>query len=268
VSEPGGDVTARQPETANGIEVNTIDNLLLIRMNRPKQRNAMTLAGSRDIAAALDRLDEDPQLAAAVITGANHTFCSGMDLERFRAGETASLPGRGFGGFTGRPARKPLIAAVEGYALGGGFEMVLASDLAVAAEDAVFGLPEVRRGLVARAGGVMRLPRRVPAAIAAEMILIGEPISAARAAELGLVNRVVPAERVLEVALALASRVAENAPLALMAAKTIMQQSHTWAEDEWFGRQSAITDPIFASEDAREGALAMLERRPARWQGR
>jgi enoyl-CoA hydratase len=243
----------------------TDSSVLILTMNRPQRRNAMTRSLAERIAAALDELDQRSDLAAAVLTGAGNTFCSGMDLDGFLAGELPSVPGRGFGGLTERPPAKPLIAAVEGYALAGGFELVLACDLAVAASDAVFGLPEVRRGLVARGGGLFRLPERLPRAIALEVILTGDPLSADRADSLGLVNRVVPPGTALLHATTLARTIAANAPLAVHASKRIVNESPSWPLNERFSRQRAFTDPVFESGDAKEGARAFAEKRAPVW---
>jgi enoyl-CoA hydratase/carnithine racemase len=252
-------------DVGDDVRVEARGRTLVITIDRPEQRNAMTLAASSAIAEALDHLDRSPDLTVGVITGGGGTFCSGMDLKRFMDGEVASLPGRGFGGFTQAPPAKPLIAAVEGYALAGGFEMVLACDMAVAATGARFGLPEVRRGLVARGGGLFRLPLRIPRAIALELILTGEPLAAPRAAELGLVNRLVPDGEALEEAMRLADAIVANAPLAVAASKRVVTESASWAPSEWFARQDAITDPVFSSEDAKEGALAFAEKRAPVW---
>jgi enoyl-CoA hydratase len=242
--------------------------VLQITLNRPAQRNALTRAAGLLIAAALDDLDSDAALSVGIITGAGGNFCSGMDLRRFASGEVVALPGRGLGGLTQRPPAKPLIAAVEGYAVAGGFELVLACDIVVAGRSARFGLPEVRRGLAARGGGLFRLPRRMPWAIAAELILTGDLIDAERAADLGLANRVVSDGTALTEAMVLAGKIAANAPLAVMASKRVMTESASWPLQECFQRQSAMTDPVFASEDAREGALAFAEKRPPVWRGR
>ncbi|GLY38913.1 enoyl-CoA hydratase [Amycolatopsis sp. NBRC 101858] len=244
------------------------DRILVITLNRPEQKNAMTLAASRIIAAALERLDDDPDLTIAVLTGAGGTFCAGMDLKRFAAGERPALPGRGFGGMVEAPPRKPIVAAVEGWALGGGCELVLACDLVVAGRGARFGLPEVRRGLAARGGGMIRLPQRVPRAIAMELLLTGDPIDAARAERLGLVNRVVDEGTALDGALDLAARIARNAPLAVQCSKAVASEAAGWPQDEVWRRQAVHSDPVFASEDAREGARAFTERRDPVWTGR
>jgi enoyl-CoA hydratase len=246
----------------------TVDaGVMTIAIDRPEQRNAMTLAVAEGIAAALTELDANPQIATAVLTGTGGTFCAGMDLKRFLAGERAHVPGRGFGGLVECPPRKPLIAAVEGWALGGGFELVLACDLVVAGQGARFGLPEATRGLIARAGGAVRLPRRLPRAIALELLLTGESLTAERAEHHGLVNRVVADGSALSAARELAGTVATNAPLAVAAAKALVVDSADWPEDELFTRQVAYTEPVFASADAREGARAFAERRAPRWTG-
>ena len=250
------------------ILVEEIGRTLVVTINRPRQRNALTRAASQRIADALDHLDASARLTVGVITGAGGTFCSGMDLKRFMAGEAASIPGRGFGGITQAPPVKPLIAAVEGYALAGGFELVLACDMTVAAQDATFGLPEIKRGLVARGGGLIRLPLRIPRALAMELILTGDMLSAERAAQLGLVNRIVPHGQARDGALALALAIAANAPLAVTASKRVLTDSASWPADEWFTRQASITDPVFDSEDAKEGARAFAEKRQPQWQSR
>ncbi len=249
------------------LRIETDGSVLILTMSRPERRNAMTRALGEAIAAALDDLDQRPDLSVGILTGAGGTFCSGMDLKAFLAGERPTIPGRGFGGLTERPPAKPLIAAVEGYAVAGGFELVLACDLVVAASDAIFGLPEVRRGLVARGGGLLRLPERLPKGIALELILTGDTLSAERAGALGLVNRVVPPGTALDSAVALARDIAANAPLALQASKQIVNESARWPPEERFQRQRALTDPVFDSEDAKEGARAFAEKRAPVWTG-
>ncbi|MCU1667135.1 MAG: Enoyl-CoA hydratase [Blastococcus sp.] len=254
--------------TGSEVRVDVDGGVMTLTIDRPAQRNAMTLTAAEAIAAALTRLDDDPELRVAVLTGSGGTFCAGMDLKRFLAGEKAHVPGRGFGGLVEAPPRKPLIAAVEGWALGGGFELVLACDLVVAGRGALFGLPEVARGLIARAGGAVRLPRRLPRAIALELLLIGAPLDAERAAHHGLVNLVVDDGTALTAARELAAAVAANAPLAVATAKALVVDSADWPEAELFVRQAAYTEPVFDSADAREGARAFAERRTPRWEGR
>ncbi|ATD72305.1 MULTISPECIES: crotonase/enoyl-CoA hydratase family protein [Gordonia] len=243
--------------------------VLVITINRPEQRNAMSKSAAEAIAAALTRLDADPDLAVGILTGGTETFCAGMDLKRFQQlGERPVVDGRGFGGLVESPPAKPLIAAVEGWALGGGFEMVLAADLVVAGEGAKFGLPEVKRGLIARAGGAIRIPRVLPRAVALELLLTGEPMAAATAKHFGLVNRVTADGAALQAALELASVVAGNAPLAVRASKALADRSRLWPDGEAFTRQVEFTDPVFASQDAKEGPAAFAERRTPRWTGR
>ncbi|WP_405606602.1 crotonase/enoyl-CoA hydratase family protein [Streptomyces sp. NBC_00076] len=244
------------------------DGIAVITINRPESRNAVTRAVAEAIASALDELDERDDLAVGIITGAGGTFCAGMDLKAFLRGERPHVQGRGFAGLTETPPRKPLIAAVEGYAVAGGCEIALASDLVVAAEDAKFGLPEVKRGLVAVAGGLLRLPGRIPYQIAMELALTGDLLTAARAHHFGLVNRLTPPGGALKEARLLASAIAANGPLAVRVTKRILVESPGWPRDELFGRQKPITELVFNSEDAREGASAFTEKRAPVWRGR
>ncbi|GAA0390650.1 crotonase/enoyl-CoA hydratase family protein [Microbispora corallina] len=239
----------------------------VITINRPRARNAVNGAVARGIAAALDDLDERSDVSAIVLTGAGGTFSAGMDLKGFLTGDLPVVEGRGFGGLVEAPPRKPLLAAVEGYALAGGFELALACDIVVASEEARFGLPEPKRGLVAGAGGVMRLPRRIPYHIAMEIALTGDHYPASRLYELGLVNRVTPAGGALEGALGLARTIAANAPLALAATKRVMIESADWSRDEMFRKQGEIVNPVFGSKDAMEGAAAFAEKRAPVWKG-
>jgi enoyl-CoA hydratase len=242
--------------------------VLLITINRPDQRNAVNAAVSHGIAAALDELDADPGLSVGVLTGAGKGFCAGMDLKAFVAGERPHVEGRGFAGITERSADKPLIAAIEGFAVAGGLEVALACDLIVAARGARLGVPEVKRSLVAAGGALLRLPRVLPRNVANELALTGDPIDAERAYQLGLVNRLAEPGQALEMALELAEAIAANGPLALAATKRIMVESADWPDAEFFERQREISDPVFASEDAREGATAFSERREPVWKGR
>jgi enoyl-CoA hydratase len=241
--------------------------VLVITIARPGQRNAVNRAVADGIAAAVDRLDGDDDLRSGVLTGAGGYFCAGMDLKAFARGERPHVPGRGFGGLVERPPRKPLVAAVEGFAVAGGMELALACDLIVAARGARFGLPEVTRGLVPAAGGLLALPALVPRGAALELVLTGEPVSSERAYELGLVTRLAEPGAALEEALALAAAIAANAPLATVAAKAILAQAPGWPAGDAWARQRAIADPVIASHDAMEGALAFAQKRPARWQG-
>jgi enoyl-CoA hydratase len=242
--------------------------VLVITINRPEARNAINGDVARGIAAALDRLDGEEGLRVGVLTGGGGFFSSGMDLKGFLAGDVPIVEGRGLGGLTEAPPRKPLIAAVEGYAVAGGFELVLACDLVVAAETARFGVPEVKRALVAAAGAALHLSRRIPQAIALEMLLTGEPIDAQRAATLGLVNRVVPEGAAVDAAVELARTVAANGPLAVAVTKQLARSAPYWGWDEGWQQQAELMGSVFMSEDAQEGARAFAEKRDPVWKGR
>ncbi|MEM7692639.1 MAG: crotonase/enoyl-CoA hydratase family protein [Pseudomonadota bacterium] len=247
--------------------VERIDQVLLIKLNRPEARNAIDGAMAKAIADAVDLLDSDPSLAVGILASTSPTFSAGMDLKAFLAGESPIVPGRGLAGITSRAPAKPLIAAVDGAAVAGGFELVLACDLVVASVSASFGLPEVKRGLIAGAGGVINLPRRLPPSIAMQVILTGDPLSAERAYELGLVNDLVTA-RPLACAVSLAQRIARNAPLAVQGSKEVALASQDWLASEKEEKQREIITPVFQSQDAREGALAFAEKRAPRWHGK
>jgi enoyl-CoA hydratase len=242
--------------------------VLVVTINRPEARNAVNTETAVAIGEAMERLDDDRSLVAGVITGAGGTFCAGMDLKAFLAGERPSIPGRGFAGIVEQPPVKPIVAALEGYAIAGGFEIALACDMLVAAEDAKFGLPEAKRGLVAAGGGLLRLPQRVPYHLAMEWSLTGELIPAQRGYEVGLVNRITPKGGALDEALRMAKAIAANGPLAVAASKRILVEAPEWPAAERFDRQREINEPVRSSEDAREGATAFKEKRPPRWQGR
>ena len=243
------------------------DGILVVTINRPEAKNAMTKAAAEGIAAAMDRLDSDDNLRVGILTGAGGTFCSGMDLKGFLRGESPSIEGRGFGGIVQKPPEKPLIAAVEGYALAGGLELMIACDLVVASAGAKFGIPEVKRGLVAAAGGVMMLPDQIPERIAMELALTGDFIDAARAYELGLINRITDGEA-LVAAKELATSIVANGPLAVRVSKQVIKQSRGWPMDERYTRQTQLIAPVFVSEDAREGAAAFAEKRAPNWKGK
>jgi enoyl-CoA hydratase len=244
------------------------DGVLVITIDRPEARNAVNEAVADGIAAALDRLDGDAELALGVITGAGGYFSAGMDLKAFAAGQRTHAGGRGFAGIVERPPDKPLIAAIEGFAVAGGFEVALACDLIVAARGARLGIPEVTRSLVASGGALLRLPARIPYHVTMELALTGEPIDAERGHALGLVNRLADPGGALDAALALAAQITPNGPLALAATKRILVEAPGWDEGERWARQAEIARPVFASQDAREGAAAFAEKRSPVWRGR
>jgi len=243
------------------------DGVAVITINRPQARNAVNGAVARGIAEAVEELDASKDAQVLILTGAGGTFSAGMDLKGFLTGDSPNFADRGFGGIVERPPVKPVIAAVEGYALAGGFELVLACDLVVASEAAKFGLPEVRRSLVAGAGGLLRLPKRIPYHLAMEIALTGEHYSAARLHQAGLVNQLVPAGEALAAARDLAARIGLGGPLALTATKRVIADSGDWNSAEAFRRQAEIITPVFTSADAREGALAFAEKRQPVWRG-
>jgi enoyl-CoA hydratase len=254
------------PAARDDVLVRRENGILIVTINRPDQRNAVNGAVSAGIASALDLLDSSPGLRVGVLHGSGTAFCAGMDLKAFAAGEPVRDPVRGFAGLVERPPAKPLIAAVEGWALGGGFEIVLACDLVTAGKSARFGLPEVRRGLAARGGGVFRLPRVLPRALAMEVILTGAPLDAARAAQFGLVSRLVEDGEALTAALELAAQIAANAPMSVRASKAVAIDSADWPLAEGFQRQRDHLEPVFSSQDAKEGVTAFRERRDPVWQ--
>jgi len=253
---------------ADAVLAEVADGTGIITINRPEARNAVNEAVARGVAAAIDEFDSRRDIAVFILTGAGGTFSAGMDLKGFLAGENSLAGGRGFGGITHRPPAKPVIAAVEGYALAGGFEIALACDLIVASETATFGLPEVTRGLVAGAGGLIRLPHRVPYHLAMEIALTGSRVPAERLRAAGLISRLVAPGEALEQARALAGDIGRNAPLALAATKRIVVESADWPQAEAFDRQNEIAGAVFTSADAMEGAAAFAEKRAPVWRGK
>ena len=243
----------------------------ILTINRPEARNAINGEVGKQLTAALDDLDTDEELRVIVLTGAgDKAFSAGMDLKAFSSGGGGSIGGGsgGFAGFARREIAVPVIAAVNGPALAGGFELVLACDLVVAAEHAIFGIPEAKRGLLAAGGGLVRLPKRLPMAMALELALTGDSITAARAYELGLVNAVVPFDRLLDEALALAGRIMANAPLSVRYSRQVTRQAAEVSEDEAWKLSDEATAIVFNSADSREGPLAFAEKRAPKWQGR
>lgn len=243
----------------------------LLTLNRPDARNALNPELARALSGALDRLENDDSVDVIVLTGSgDKAFCAGLDLKALIAGQAETvmnLPG-GFAGIARRHCPKPIIAAVNGAALAGGLEVMLSCDLVVAAEHAIFGIPEVKRGLFAAAGGVIRLPRHLPYAIALELALTGDPIDANRALALGLINEVVVADRLVDAAMALAERISANSPVAVAASKDVMARSLDVSEEEGWLISDAARAVVFMSGDAIEGATAFAEKRPPHWSGR
>ena len=240
----------------------------ILTINRPEARNAINLATATALSAALDDLEADDDVRVVVLTAAgDKAFSAGMDLKAFASGEFP-ITEKGFGGITKRDFPKALIAACNGSALAGGCEIMLSCDLVVAADHAKFGIPEVARGLVAGAGGLIRLPKRIPRAIALELALTGEPIDAQRALQIGLVNRVVPGDQLMGEAMALAERIAKNSPLAVRVSKQVMKQAVELTEDEGWVVNDAAFGEIGRSPDAMEGAIAFAEKREPKWTGK
>jgi enoyl-CoA hydratase len=253
---------------ANEVLVDVTDGIMTVTINRPEAKNAANKAVAVGIAAAMDQLDADDSVRVAILTGAGGTFCAGMDLKAFVSGEMPMVEGRGFAGLTEATPRKPLIAAVEGYALAGGLELAISCDLIVTADNSRFGIPEVKRGLAAAAGGLMRLPRQIPARVAMELAITGDFITAQRAYELGLVNQIVPAGTALEAAKALAAKIVANGPLAVAVSKQVILESADWSSAEMWKKQQDLVMPIFGSEDAMEGSIAFAEKRAPNWKGK
>jgi enoyl-CoA hydratase len=239
----------------------------ILRFNRPEARNAISPEVSQAMVTLLDAAAADAGVRAVVVTGTGPVFSAGADLKVVasgRAGDIANVPG-GFAGLVTRDFPKPLVAAVNGPALAGGFEIVLACDLVVAADTARFGIPEVQRGLMAAAGALIRLPKRVPLAMALELTMTGDPISAQRALELGLVNRVVPVEDVLDTAVALADRIGENSPIAVRISRQLVREAVDLDEAAAWKRNNELSLDVFSAGDAIEGATAFAEKRPPVW---
>lgn len=247
------------------VEIN--DGIMVITINRPEAKNAINKDVAEAMAAALIELDSNPNVQVAVLQGAGGGFSSGMDLKAFLRGETPVVEGRGFAGLCDATIEKPLIAAVEGFALAGGFEIMLSCDLIVAADNAKLGIPEVKRGLVAAGGGLVKMPKQMPKRLAMELALTGNSISATRALEVGLINRVVEAGSSLQHALELANTIKANGPLAVKLSKQVVNSAPDWTSQTMMDEQLKIVAPVFSSNDAREGAAAFAEKRAPNWTG-
>jgi len=243
-------------------------NVLIVTINRPDAKNAMTKAAAEGIAAAMDRLDAETDLRCAILTGAGGTFCSGMDLKGFLRGERPSVPGRGFGGLSQWTPKKPIIAAVDGYALAGGMELALSCDLVVASKGSKFGIPEAKRGLAAAAGGLIKLPRQIPPRIAMELALTGDFIDAERAYALGMVNALAERDGLLAAAQALAARITVNAPVAVRHSLGVARQALDLSDAELMAESARSQALNMTSEDFKEGPRAFIEKRAPRWTGR
>ena len=242
--------------------------VLLLTINRPEARNAINRATALALEAALDEAEANDEVWVIVLTGAgDKAFSAGMDLKAFAAGEVP-FTDHGFAGIANRFLTKPIIAAANGAALAGGFEIMISCDMVVAADHAKFGIPEASRGLIAGGGGLIRLAKRIPITVAYEMALTADPIDAQRAYELGIVNRVVPGEALLDTAIALAERIAANAPLAVRTSKRVMHEALELTEAEAWHVNNDAFGAIGASADALEGAVAFAEKRPPVWTGR
>lgn len=244
------------------------EHLLLIRINRPHRRNAFDSATSRAMETVIDAYEDDPSLRCAIVTGSDGVFCAGQDLIAAAAGDLGTAPRRGGFGMMGVPPIKPIIAAVEGSALGGGLELCLACDLIVSSRTANFGLPDTPRSLVAIGGGLFRLPKRIPYHLAMEMALTGKPWPATRLAELGLVNRLAQPGRAVDCAIELAGEVIAAAPLAVVACKQIVQHAYDWDDAEGWHKQMEYAAPVLKSADLREGLAAFAEKRAPVWSGK
>jgi enoyl-CoA hydratase len=243
-------------------------NVLLIKINRPEVRNAVNGAVAEGVAGALDQLDGDDSLSVGVLTGTGGFFSAGMDLGAFVKGESPWFGDRGFAGIAQRAAEKPLIAAIEGFALAGGMEVALACDLIVAAKGAKMGIPEAKRSLIAAGGALLRLPRRMPYHMVMELALTGDPMPAERFHEFGVVNRLAEPGSAVDVALELAAQLGKSGPLALIGSKRILQEQFDWTTADMWQKQGEITGPVMTSEDAKEGASAFKEKREPVWKGR
>jgi enoyl-CoA hydratase len=260
--------TETQQTTEQAVLTERRDGILVVTINRPEARNAVNGDVADGVGHAMEELDSDDDLRVGILTGAGGYFSAGMDLKAFVSGSRPYYADRGFAGITQRASDKPLIAAVEGFALAGGLEIALACDMIVAAKGAKMGIPEVKRSLVAAGGALLRLPKQLPLNLCMELALTGDPLLSERFHELGVVNRLTEPGGALDGALELAGQIVVNAPLALIASKKILKEGQDWPEEEFWHRQGEISGPVLVSEDAREGATAFAEKRPPVWKGR
>jgi enoyl-CoA hydratase len=261
-------MSAEAAVSADAVLTEQRGNVLLITINRPEVRNAVNGAVAEGVAGALDRLDGDDALSVGVLTGTGGFFSAGMDLGAFVKGESPWFGDRGFAGIAQRASQKPLIAAIEGFALAGGMEVALACDLIVAARGAKMGIPEAKRSLIAAAGALLRLPRRMPYHVVMELALTGDSMPAERFHEFGVVNRLAEPGSAVDVAMELAEQLSKSGPLALIGSKRILQEQFDWSSEEMWQKQGEITGPVMTSEDAKEGASAFKEKRAPIWKGR
>jgi enoyl-CoA hydratase len=251
----------------NAVLVEQRGRILIITINRPEAKNAVNAAVSRGLADAVDRLDSDPGLSVGIVTGAGGSFCAGMDLKAFARGENVIVEGRGMG-FTEQRPVKPLIAAVEGYAVAGGTEMLQGTDIRVAGESAIFGVWEAKRGLFPLGGSACRLPRQMPYTLAMDILLTCRPITALEAQQMGLIGRVAPDGSALDVARAVAAQVAANAPLSTQAILRAWRETEHMSDYDAMQHQDPIGWAVFATEDAQEGPRAFAEKRPPNYTGK
>lgn len=252
------------------VEYETKGNIAIITLNRPEARNAINGVMASGIEAAVDKMEEDPNIWAGIMTANGKAFCAGADLKEISAGNAAAINTKrgGFAGFVQRERTKPLIAAVTGTAVAGGTEICLACDMIICSEETIFGLPEVKRSLVAAAGGLFRLPRAIGSAVALEAALTGDPLPAERAYQLGMVNKVVPTDQVMAEAEALAARITANAPIAVQQSRSVVLQAFTEDDDTLWRKGSEAFRVVAKTEDYKEGPLAFIEKRAPVWKGK
>ncbi len=252
------------------VEMRKEGHIAYIVLNRPEARNAINGEMASTMEACLDEFENDPELWVGILSAEGPSFCAGADLKEINAGNGGALATKkgGFGGIVSRERTKPLIAAITGSALAGGCEISLSCDLIVAANETVFGLPEVKRSLVAAAGGLFRLPRALGMATAMEAIMTGDPLPAQRAYELGMVNKVVPVDEVMAEAEKLAARINANAPLAVQASRRVAVKAFMDDDATLWANSGKEFAGVAQTEDFKEGPLAFIEKRAPQWKGK